>query len=97
MSSAVPSPTDGPGNGVPGMYRGATTSGKRNVTSPPAYGRTPQRRQLDRRPFARHQVADPQVEDAGAVFLSDRRALALGDRSFVLFARLSALFAARLR
>ena len=34
VSTAVPSPTEGPGNGTPGMYRGATTSGNRNVTSP---------------------------------------------------------------
>ena len=41
VSTAVPSPTDPPGRGIPGIYRGATTRGKRNVTSPSAYGRTP--------------------------------------------------------
>ncbi len=34
VSEAVPSPTAAPGSGTPGMYRGATTSGNRNVTSP---------------------------------------------------------------
>ncbi len=34
VSNAYPSPTDGPSSGVPGTYRGATTSGNRNVAAP---------------------------------------------------------------
>jgi hypothetical protein len=43
VSAAVPLPTPAPGSARPGMYRGATTSGKRSVTSPSAQGRGPLR------------------------------------------------------
>ena len=43
VSRAVPVPTDGPDSGTPGIYRGATTSGNRNVTSPSEYGKIPTR------------------------------------------------------
>ena len=92
MSTAVPSPTDGPGSGVPGMYRGATTSGKRNVTSPSAYGRTP------------HSVSSTVARSPG-IRLPTRRLKTPGRSSSAIaarwpaaiacsyvFARLSALF-----
>src|SRR5262249_10317748 len=48
--------------------------------------------ELDRRSFARHQVAHSQVENAGPVLFGNGRAVAVGDRLVVLLACLAALF-----
>jgi hypothetical protein len=41
VSSVWPEPAGGPGSGVPGTYRGATTSGNRNVAAPSSNGSGP--------------------------------------------------------
>ena len=41
VSGVVAAPTEGPSKGIPGVYRGATTRGKRKVASPSATGTGP--------------------------------------------------------